>query len=300
MSDVLVDRAQAREVILEAGDVQLSGIRAEPPNSEPRAVIVGLPGGGMSAGYFHGSAHPNLSLLTVGAGAGFSVVSLDRPGYGRSSELDPARQTPKAQAEIIGEALARFEESNSAGAGFILVGHSFGAMVAVWLAATVDLPTLRGIAGSGMGLRFAPGRRELLGSGEFVASSDAGRDVVWGPRALYPPDTFVRGMIPTSRGDIGDKGRAAVGWPDLLPELAELVEVPVQHVLAEHEGWFDLSAAALDDTRRLFRRSPYVDVGIQRMAGHNISLGWAARAYHARVVAFAEECLLIDQLGAST
>ena len=51
-------------MLLDAGGITLSGLLAEPPD-EPRAVVVGLHGGGMDARYFDGQAHPSLSLLTL-------------------------------------------------------------------------------------------------------------------------------------------------------------------------------------------------------------------------------------------
>jgi hypothetical protein len=41
----------------------------------------------------------------------------------------------------------------------------------------------------------------------------------------------------------------------------------------------------------MFTAAPRVDARVQAGAGHNISLGWAARAYHLGALAFAEECL---------
>jgi hypothetical protein len=39
-----------------------------------------------------------------------------------------------------------------------------------------------------------------------------------------------------------------------------------------------------------------VETAVQPGAGHNISLGWAARSYHLEVLSFAERCLLRKDL----
>ena len=41
---------------------------------------------------------------------------------------------------------------------------------------------------------------------------------------------------------------------------------------------------------------PHCTLGIQADAGHNLSLGWSARAYHLRVMAFVESCIVRRQL----
>ena len=41
----------------------------------------------------------------------------------------------------------------------------------------------------------------------------------------------------------------------------------------------------------MFSRSPRFTVNRQPEAGHNISLGYSAADYHARVLSFAEECI---------
>ena len=61
--------------------------------------------------------------------AGLRVVAIDRPGYGDSEPSPPGRRGPAAQARRILRTL-----SSDLAAGAILIGHSFGAAVAVHLA----------------------------------------------------------------------------------------------------------------------------------------------------------------------
>jgi hypothetical protein len=67
--------------------------------------------------------------------------------------------------------------------------------------------------------------------------------------------------------------------------------VPVRLTFAEHESWWRHDRAALTELSAAFRAAPRVSVEQQPDAGHNISLGWAARSYHLRALAFLEECL---------
>jgi hypothetical protein len=81
-------------------------------------------------------------------------------------------------------------------------------------------------------------------------------------------------------------------WPERFPELAPHVRVPVRYTMAEFERWWISGDGVLARTKALFRASPRVVVRSEPFAGHNISLGWAARPYHLGVLAFAESCIL--------
>ncbi|KLL11607.1 hypothetical protein BL254_13540 [Protofrankia sp. BMG5.30] len=286
---------QTRHVRLDAGDVELSGLLAE-PDGPPRAVIVGLPGGGLRASYFHGRAHPDLSLLTLGTALGFSVLALDRPGYGASAGLKATHQTLAAQTAATWRALETFTASHAAGAGLFLIGHSFGTMLSVSLAADERGERLLGLDVSGVGARY----RDGLWPPRIPADSSvaeihrehalAARKLFWGPESLYPPGTFVLGTVPTAGVPAGEASDAAK-WPQKLPLLGPRVRVPVRWTLADHESWWHLDEATETELRAAFSAAPRFELVRQRGAGHNISLGWAARSYHLRALSFAEECI---------
>jgi pimeloyl-ACP methyl ester carboxylesterase len=65
-------------------------------------VVVALHGAGLSAGCFDGQALPTLSLMTPGASLGFTVLAVDRPGYGRSAAGLPGGQTEPLGLDISG------------------------------------------------------------------------------------------------------------------------------------------------------------------------------------------------------
>jgi len=287
-------------VLLDAGGITLSGLLAEPPD-EPRAVVVGLHGGGMDARYFHGQAHPSLSLLTLGAALGFTVLSLDRPGYGASAGLEPECQTLPRQAEWIFRALDAFATEHRTGAGYFVVGHSYGLKLAFHLAAHDPGEELLGIDGSGAGVRYHPETvKRVDGSGAGQKSKMPRRraiELFWGPEHLYPPETFHRGMRPVADLPPGESLEAPT-WPDVFPKIAPRVRIPVRYTVAEFEKWWETDDV-LAEVTSLLSASPRVVVAVQHDAGHNISLGWAARAYHLHALAFAEECVLDRLSGGS-
>ena len=78
----------------------------------------------------------------------------------------------------------------------------------------------------------------------------------------------------------------------MAANLAAGCQVPVHIVLAERELWWPAGRAGLDELAALFTSAPWVITEDQRLAAHNVGLGYAAAAYHLRVLAFAEDCLL--------
>ncbi|MDR3081395.1 MAG: alpha/beta fold hydrolase, partial [Streptomyces sp.] len=274
------DEPQVSDITLDAGGVTLSGVLAEPAGGRPRAVVVAVHGGGMRAGYFHSRARQGLSLLTAGAELGYTVLALDRPGYGSSAPALPEGLSLCEQAATLHAALAAFADRHETGAGFFLVAHSNGGKLA--LASAADDPTgLLGLDISGLGSRLAVDVHQLpgpAGHGEWRRH--------WGALRLYPPDAFRLGRSLVSPVPAREAPEGPL-WPELDPGLAARVQVPVRFTFAEQEQWWHFDDEAIAALRRPLS-SPRVSVDHQPDAGHNISLGWAARTYHLRALAFLE------------
>ncbi|MGW1773288.1 alpha/beta hydrolase [Streptomyces sp. NPDC002104] len=276
-----------RRVTLGSGrEAPVTGLLAGPePQDGPgpaRALIVALHGGGMSAGYYDGQAHPDVSLLALGARLGYAVLALDRPGYGPYAGLEPDGQGVADQAGAVGEAL----EEVAGELPVLLLGHSFGGKVALSLAADRPPPGLVGVDVSGVGHRLAvPAGRAARGAGFGTRQLD------WGPTfGLYPPGTFraSRSVVaPMPRREV----ESVAGWTGGGADVLGRVTVPVRFTFAEHEAWWLHGPDDVADLTGRLARAPRVVVDRLAGAGHNVSLGWAARTYHLRVFAFLEECL---------
>ncbi|MFI9645230.1 alpha/beta hydrolase [Streptomyces sp. NPDC052040] len=276
-----------RPLTLDAAGVTLSCLLAEPPDGRPRATVVAVHGGGMTAGYFDGQAHPDLSLLTLGARLGFTVLALDRPGYGLSAGQLPAGQTLAEQAEVLDTVMEDFARQHPTGAGFFLLAHSYGGKLALVTAA--HHPRLLALDVSGCGHRYDIEPDELP---QVLGRSSWGRN--WGPLRLYPPDTFrslgaLVAPMPTREAEEASR------WPGLFEEVAPRVRIPVRMTFAEHEAWWLHGERDIAEITALLSAAPVLRIGHQPDAGHNISLGWAARAYHLRALGFFEECLAARQ-----
>lgn len=285
-ADVLSAVPAVRAVTLDADGIEVSGLLAEPEGVAPRAVIVAIHGRGMCAEYFNGLTDPADSLLALGARLGFSVLSLDRPGYGASARQIPEGQPLGEQATTLHAALADFALHHPTGAGFFVVAHSDGGKVTLHMAAQDAGSALIGLDINGCGWRYAPEARhfpDTLGGGASRLN--------WGPLNLYAPGTFRASRALLRPVPRREEIQTAV-WPIQYPKLADRITSPVRLTFAEHELWWELDDAALASMTGRLTAAPLVAVERLPAAGHNISIGRAARTYHLRAVAFLEECLL--------
>jgi pimeloyl-ACP methyl ester carboxylesterase len=285
------DLPPVREIVLDGEGVTLSGLLAEPVSSTPRALLVALHGGGMRAGYFHGQADPATSLLTLAASCGYAALALDRPGYGRSAAQLPEGMGLSEQTDQLRAALRGYRLNNPCGGGVLLVGHSLGGKTALHTASRWTDGGLLGVDVSGIGDRWAGAARQLVGQGRRISHR-----MHWGPLALYPPGTFRLAdalITPIPEREV----REIRDWPRIYPEVARDVRVPVRFTFAEHEQWWRSDPPTV---QAMLARlgSPLSRSERLAGAGHNISLGRAARTYHLRVLAFLEECLTLAEAGA--
>ena len=278
------DVGDVREESIRVDGARLSGLVAR-PSGTPRALVLALHGAGTTSGYFDARTDRRLSLLALGAELGFTVWAPDRPGYGASADLADVHLGLGGQVDLLYEAIEAFAQVNEIGAGCLVVGHSYGLKVAIAMAADRRGDGLLGVDGSGAGIRytFNPGTGR-------PPAAPGDRNAIWGPSALYPPATFRRGMVATARAP-GAQTAEAPAWPADFERFAPEVVVPVRFTFGDHERLWSLSEEHFAELRAKLVRSPRVEVHLHRAAGHNLSLGYSARAYHLRVLAFAEECV---------
>jgi pimeloyl-ACP methyl ester carboxylesterase len=271
------------ETELQVEGVCLSGLLAEPTGS-PRALVVALHGAGLTSGYFNAPSDPSLSLLELGAELGYMVWAPDRPGYGASAGLPDDELGLDSQVDLLHRALNVFVSERDVGAGCLLLGHSYGLKVAIGMAADTRGADLLGVEGSGSGLHYAfvPGRTS-------PQAQNGDRGAAWGPPELYPAGTFLRTNLPIGRVPAAQASEAAE-WPARFRQFAEAVTIPIRFTFGEHERMWVVDENHFAALRALLRRSPRVEVHVQPRAGHNISLGLSARAYHLKALAFTEEC----------
>jgi pimeloyl-ACP methyl ester carboxylesterase len=283
------DPARPRVVFVDG--VPMSGLIAAV--EEPRAVVVAFHGGSSTAAYFDCPGHPSLSLLRMGADNGYTMVALDRPGYGSSAPYPDAMERPEQRIALAYGAIDKILGASARGAGLFLVGHSAGCELAVRMAAD-DRAEHAGVIGlelAGTGVQYDEAMGQIMKAATATGRPTGLREVLWQPAELYPPDVL-SGMTNSSTGALYEVGMTK-SWPRQdFPELAPLVRVPVQFSAAEHERVWRSDADALAQIAAMFTSSPRFTTNEQPDTGHNMSLSLNAAAYHSAVLSFVEECVV--------
>jgi pimeloyl-ACP methyl ester carboxylesterase len=158
-----------RTLALDVSDVALAGVRRLASDvfvpeqvTEPATILVCIPGGGMSRGYFDVDApgeHGNYSMARHLVAQGFVVVTLDPPGVGDSDVPDDGYElTVQRVADVcargVDRVLAQLHDDGIDGTA-IGVGHSAGAMITTALQARHRPYAALGLFGFGNNGRVA-------------------------------------------------------------------------------------------------------------------------------------------------
>lgn len=278
-----------RPRIVMVDGVPMSGLLAAA--DDPRAVIVALHGGASTAAYFDCPGHPQLSLLRAGSALGYTVVALDRPGYGSSAPYPDAIERPEQRVALAYGAVDKMLGALPRGAGLFLFAHSNGCELALRMAAAdARGGELLGLELAGTGLQYHDAATEILRSATATHRPPGLRQLLWQPAELYPPDVLT-GITNSSTGAPYEAAMVK-DWPRQdFPALAADVTVPVQFSHAEHERVWRSDPQALAEIAEMFTASPRFVTREQAGAGHNLSLGVRAAEYHHQVLSFVEECI---------
>jgi pimeloyl-ACP methyl ester carboxylesterase len=263
---------------------------------DPKAVVAAFHGGASTAAYFDCPGHPELSLLRTGADQGYTMVALDRPGYGASAPYPDAMAHPEQRVALVYAAIDKILGGNPRGAGLFLLGHSAGCELAVRLAADerAEAADVIGLELAGTGVQYHPATAEILQTATATGRPTGLRDVLWQPTQLYPDDVL-SGMTNSATGALYEV-EMTKSWPRQdFPALASRVRVPVQFTVAEHERVWRSDPETLAQIGAMFTSSSGFVVNEQADTGHNLSLSVSAAAYHAKVLSFIAECVVTQQ-----
>ncbi|MBF6192421.1 alpha/beta fold hydrolase [Nocardia sp. CDC186] len=289
----LADAAPPR-VVADVDGIPVSGLLAEAP--APRAVLVALHGGATTSAYFDCPGHPELSLLRIAQRLGYTVLALDRPGYGASGPFGDQLTAPRRRVDLMYGAVEAHLAGRPRGAGVFLLAHSAGCELAMRMAGDDRGGELLGVELAGTGRIHHPEAQEVLWGPRPEGTRPALGGLLWRPSRLYPPELVGGAAIAVP----GPRVEAAVvtDWAgEEFPRMAARVRIPVRFTAGDHESVWRNDIEELTAIGALFRSAPRVVLNLQPNTGHNASLGYTAAAYHLQVLAFAEECVVAAATG---
>lgn len=266
----------------------MSALIAEVP--DPHAVVVALHGGGTTSVYFDCPGQSQLSLLRTGAALGYTVIGLDRPGYGSSALYPEATTDSEQRVRLAYLAVDRILGDRSRGAGLFILGHSNGCELALRMAADDRGAGILGLELAGTGLRYTDAARDALSTAGPGKRPVGLRELLWEPASLYP-EAVLRGITHALPGSAYE-AKMVADWPRRdFPSLAARVGVPVRFTFAEHEKIWQSDPAAQRAIRDIFTATDSFTSNDQPDAGHNLSVGFSAAEYHRSVLSFASDCV---------
>jgi pimeloyl-ACP methyl ester carboxylesterase len=260
---------------------------------EPKAVIVAVHGGATSAAYFDCPGHPELSLLRAAAADGYTVIALDRPGYGASAFYhDDMTEADRRVGFALG-AVDKILGESSRGAGLFLLAHSAGCELGLRMAVDERAVGVLGVELSGTGLRYGEEAKAIIGEATVTSRPAGLRDLLWQPTDLYPPEVLTGGL---SAPGAPYEAVVTANWPRRdFGEVASRVMVPVEFSVADHERVWESTPQARQAVAGLFTASRRVVVNEMPDSGHNLSVGRSAGEYHRRVLSFVDECVAASE-----
>lgn len=283
------------EQVVEVNGVPASALCAWA--SEPRAVVVAVHGGATSSRYFDFPGRPWLSLLRIGAALGFTVLSVDRPGYGACAAYGDMFDSPQQRVDTCFAAVDALLEGRPRGAGVFLAGHSAGCDLAGRMAADPRGAQLLGVELAGTGIRKDPEAARRIADMRPDRGRSAVRELLWYPRQWYPAEIY--GGKPIAAAAPRYEAEVVNRWPAELPDVAARVRIPVRFTHAEHERVWRTDPEALAEIRESFSSTPRFVLNCQAGSGHNLSVGLGAAAYHLGLLAFVEECVVRPEQGSA-
>ncbi len=262
-------------------------------------LLVTLHGGAYTHKYFATSGSPAGSFIDIATRNGFSVLAIDRPGYGSSDPIPEDQNTFAHQAAILDDAIAALVIDARIN-GVVVIGHSIGGMIALEIAARRPAWNIIGISVTGMGARIPRG-----GAAEAIASlPQTGvvdlpleeREKLWyGPVGSYTSKAVHAARDAYAPAPMVELVAAPQWAAKRLAAAAAEVRVPVYHALAEFDALWDSSTAARHEFMAAFGHDATVESEIVPGVGHSIEHHLLGASVAYKQLAFAHSCWCVPK-----
>lgn len=266
-----------QRLILDSGAGQVTGFLARGDLGRP--LLVCIPGGSYTAGYFD---VPENSFVRAATERGFSVATLNRPGYSDSTPL--AHPTFAGNADALIAAIADlWSDTSDQYPGAVLVGHSIGGAITMHVASRPRPWPLLGIAISAIHYHPPEGVTQAWNSMPAGISIDFTEEqrvqFMYGPPGTYDRSVLRAAAPATSPIPVAELREVVGGWIGDFPTIAASVDVAVHYGLAEYEQLWISSPAAVEEFAASFTGAPSVSAQYVPGVGHNIDHHHAGGLY---------------------
>jgi pimeloyl-ACP methyl ester carboxylesterase len=286
-------------------ELQASGARAiaslREGDDSSLPLLIALHGGGFNRHYFDLESN---SFLDRAAANGFTAVAIDRPGYGESTGVDVEEGWFPAQAEALDGLIAdAWSQAGDERPGIVLIGHSFGATIAIRLAGGSERswPLLAlAISGSLDGpppsmLGFAASIADAPPHAPIGLEPPMVREFFYGPDESFDPAVLDQAAVSVTPAPAVEIREWAHRWTDEAAAATAAVEVPVHLRVSEDDAVLDVSPDSLARFSASFTAAPSMDAALIQSAGHNADHHHAGTALHLEQLAFAASVCLASR-----
>ncbi|WP_395847691.1 alpha/beta hydrolase [Cystobacter fuscus] len=294
----------SEEIQIDVGDYKITGRKTAASRAVDRdrpPLIIALHGGGFTSAYFDCGGY---SLFDRASAAGCPSLGIDRPGYGASSRLPEGDRAVPRNAELLQAVISQaWHKREYDASGVVLIGHSIGSGIALYIASQATDWPLLGVSFSGLAVSapsHIPPFWNDRGPHEWIHTpSEFRMGLMFGPPGTHPPGA----------PELSDSVSKPVWWreivemytlwPEEFSDVCSRVRVPVHYRQGDHDALWANGQHELDRFARAFTHAPSVDAGFVSNSGHCIDFHLAGKAFHEEQIAFAIDCSARLESGAA-
>jgi len=258
-------------------------------NNQDVPLIIAVHGGGYTSAYFD---VPGYSLLDRAAALEIPIIAIDRPSYGGSNPVSADDSVFLANAAVIDHLITELWTANTTrSAGIVLIGHSFGGVVVMAIAARKPDWPLLGIAISGLLVREPSDFADIWASLPdltFDVPAEQKTALMFGPewtRGVHMPEASYFANVPVLKAELVE---ISGSWEKkLFHYLAPNVSVPTHLRQGEFDNLWITDDGQLAEFTAALTSAPLVDAQLVPGAGHAVDYHRGGGALQVQQLAFA-------------
>lgn len=285
----------SEEIRIEVGDYKITGRKKAASRAVGRdhpPLLVAIHGGGFTSAYFDCSQY---SLLDRASAAGCPSIGIDRPGYGSSSPLPEGDRAIPRNAEVLQAVISQaWRQRESDAGGVVLIGHSIGSAIALYVAGQATDWPLLGVSFSGLGISSPPHLPHFWNDRsphEWVhAPSEFRKSLMFGPSGTYPAGAAEINDGASKPAWWREIVEISTVWPKEFSDVCAKIRVPILYRQGDHDALWANGQDEIDRFARAFGNSPSVDAKLVANTGHCIDFHLAGKTFQEEQIAFAIDC----------